>query len=298
MYKIKFYKNELNKFNIIENKDIRKSCMSIYMYMLKLIHVEKEKFLNAGLEAPKTNTLKISYRKFLEKYTRYHGSMSLPTLKSRIELLLKIGIIKINKIKNSFEYSFYRFWINEKPNEKPNDLNVDETTDTTEQTSNSQKPKDLNSKSLDLDIDTRYNSHELCEKKYINSFSNKFNSEGLERCSSWNDIEMPLKAAFKEMKIRSSKLKNTIINNLENNLSNITKKFASNYVRKAVLQVKVAEERRRAAYRQAITVQYDSRKCDGWNNYGCQHGVEYYLDAESKLLAKNRNFAYKNNIDL
>lgn len=288
MYKIKFYKKEINKFNIIENKDIRKSCMSIYMYMLKLVNMEKEKFYNAGLEVPKTCKLKISYRKFLEKYTRYHGSMSLPTLKSRFELLLEIGIIKIKSIKNSFEYSFYRFWANEESNEKSNDLDVSETTDNTDQTTYFEKPKDLNSKSLDLDIDTRNNSDELHEDKNNNSFSDKFNSEGLERCSSWDDIEMHLKNAFKELKIRSSKLKNTIINKLEDNLNNITKKFAYNYIRKTVLQVKVLEERRRTAYRRAIVIKYNSRKCDGWNNYGCEHGADYYINAAAKLINKSK----------
>ncbi|BDR82585.1 hypothetical protein [Clostridium tetani] len=287
MYKIKFYQNELNRFNIIENEDIRKSCMSIYMYMLKLVNMEKEKFYKAELEVPKTNTLKISYRKFLKKYTRYHGSMSLPTFKSRVELLLEVGLIKINKVKNSFEYSFYRFWDNEKSNEKSNDSSVDETTDNADETTDSENPKDPNAKP-NLDIDTRNNSDELHEDKNNNSFSNKFNSEGLERCSSWDDIETHLKNAFKEMKIKSSKLKNIIINKLEDNLKNITKKFASNYIRKAVLQVKVAEERRRTAYRRAIIIKYNSRKCDSWNNYGCEHGADYYINAAAKLINKSK----------
>lgn len=288
MYKIKFNGNEINKFNVIENENIRKSCMSIYMYMLKLVNMEKEKFYKAGLEVPKTCKLKISYRNFLKKYTRYHGTISLPTLKSRFELLLEIGIIKINKVKNSFEYSFYRFWANEESNEKSNDLDVSETTDNTDQTTYFEKPKDLNSKSLDLDIDTRNNSDELHENKNNNAFSDKFNSEGLERCSSWDDIEMHLKNAFKELKIRSSKLKNTIINKLEDNLNNITKKFAYNYIRKTILQVKVVEERRRTAYRRAIVIKYNSRKCDGWNNYGCEHGVDYYINASAKLINKSK----------
>ena len=224
------------------------------------------------------------------------------------QLTLTEPIIK-EKFKDTFIYGFTRYLqVNKKINSKVNSSDNNKTIENTEQTSNSQKHKYLNLKTY-LDIDTCNNSHknsfvnklkidiqkntqnkettrELCEEKYYNSFNNEFNSNGLERCTSWNDINDILNNSFKELKVTSSKIKNDVINKLERNLKNITKKFAGNYIKKTILQVKVAEERRRIAYRQAIVLNYNARKNDGWTNYGCERGIDYYVNAAAKLLAK------------
>lgn len=324
IYKIQLTEMELNKLNLIENETIRQSAMSIFAYMLKLNAMENDKLDNAGcLNLKDILKLKISFRKFIEKYNRGHKDkkVSIRTFKNRVDLLEKLGLIIKEKFKNTFIYGFTRYQqVNEEVNSKVNSSDNNQTIENTEQTSNSQKHKYLNLKTY-LDIDTCNNSlenkfvdnlktniqkitqnkkttSELSEENNDNSFnknysSNKsesisytdkeFISEGLERCSSWNDVSKLLDDAFKEFKIYSFKLKNDIINKIGKNLTNITKKFAGNYIRKAVLQVKIAEQRRRTAYAAAINCEYDSRKQDGWTNYGCEHGVEYYVEAAEKL---------------
>ncbi|MCD3217809.1 hypothetical protein G8S55_11330 [Clostridium botulinum C] len=149
-YKTNLNELELNKLNLIENKEIRNSCMSILSYLIKKHTEEIEQYADANLENLKDQfTFKISLRKFLEKYNRGHQNykISVKTLKLRMDLLQELKLITITKVNNINTYFFNRFLEGNKVgNKKGNKKNVTQTVDTTTVEAVSKKHKYLNNK--------------------------------------------------------------------------------------------------------------------------------------------------------
>lgn len=261
MYKINFTIEEINKFNLLGNEKIRKSIMSIYMYMLKLNEKENRKYADANLNNLKHEfTLSISMLKFLNAYVRNHTKISIRTLKKRIDKLEELQLIFVDKSTKNNVYSFCRFCqVNEKVNEKVNDENTAQTTETTDVDDCTEKHKSLNSQN-DLDVDFRNNSY----KKTTNL---NFDNSQYRKIEKWSDISELLFNTFKDLKIRSNRIRAVVIDKIEKNLNNITVRFAKNYIYKVILQVKIQEERRRIAYAKSIKINFEAQKQDTFNNF-------------------------------
>ncbi|MCD3254354.1 hypothetical protein [Clostridium botulinum] len=149
-YRTNLNELELNRLNLIENKEIRNSCMSILSYLLKKHTEEIEQYAEAELTSLKNQfSFKISLRKFLEKYNRGHQAykLSIKTLKLRMDLLQELKLITITKINNINSYFFNRFADGNKVgNKQGNNLNNVQTVDTTGVEAPQQEHKYLNTK--------------------------------------------------------------------------------------------------------------------------------------------------------
>lgn len=227
-YKIIFNEDELCKFNIIENETIRSNCMSIYFYLLKLNNKKNEELKEAGAEHLKCTTkFAISYRKFLKQYIRNHEKISLPTLKNRIDQLIKIGLLAVEKIKNSFVYSFHRFTTNEKVNELPNNIKPIEPIENTPLANGGDLPKYQNPKGIkDLDSNN-------CTPIVDNFDYNQYIQEQ-EKCDSWDFVSDKIEKVFSLMKVKSQWIKGQVIDRISKSYTNITKKYCIAYICSAV----------------------------------------------------------------
>ncbi|KOC47740.1 hypothetical protein ADU86_03850 [Clostridium botulinum] len=166
-YRTNLNELELNRLNLIENKEIRNSCMSILSYLLKKHTEEIEQYAEAELTSLKNQfTFKISLRKFLEKYNRGHAKLSIGTLKNRMDLLLKYNLI-FRVAKST--YSFCRNKLNNSLNKNLNKKNVTQHIDTTTLQVPRKKHKYLNNK---ININNNINNsvaHATQTKIFVNS---------------------------------------------------------------------------------------------------------------------------------
>lgn len=143
-YNIKLTELEKLRLNLIKNQSIRNSCMSILSYLIKKHTEEIKEYINAGLQHLMDQTVfKISFRDFLKKYNRSHLKLSIGTLKNRIDLLLKLKLIK--RIDKS-TYSFFRHDLNKNLNKDLNKKNIDQTLENTSINTDSDKHKYINNK--------------------------------------------------------------------------------------------------------------------------------------------------------
>lgn len=279
-YKIKFIELELNKFNIIENETIRKSCMSIYMYMLKLIDTKRKKLLAADLTAPAENTLKISYREFLKKYIPSHDKLSLPTLKERFKLLLELGLITAKKFKNSFIYSFCRFCVNKKSNENSNIPKSTQSTGKHKLVKSTKKYKYLKLK-LSLDLDSNNNPPE--KKSIQDNFDMQKYLDSKEKVTDWDYINNLLKIAFENLKVRSTWIKEKVIDKLYTYYTTVTKEHAMSYI---CACIRDARTKYYASYQKYVLEENNAVK-DSFTNYQQR---EYSSDQLWQLELKLRGY--------
>lgn len=224
MYKINFTVEELSKFNTIERQKTKESLMSIYAYLLKLTKKKNDLYQNAGIDTDNTS-LKISFRKFLTAYNRYHSKISLPTLKFYIDKLKELGLIAIQKVKNVFTYFFFRFGLNKKLNENLNTSQSTESIESSNVESNDEHLKYLNPKVNDLDSNS-------CTATKENTV--KIDIENEEKITNWDYIDTLIKEAFKSLHVRSAWIKTEVIEKLFKYYRTITKRYAMSYIYKAI----------------------------------------------------------------
>ena len=109
-YKVNFTEQENNLFNTIEKENIRNSVMSLYAYL-------SGRAVNGSIT--------FSYRPFLNKYNRNHKKISLGTLKNRINTLVELGLLTVEKVKQSCTYKLNRFLNSLKPIESTENTNIE-----------------------------------------------------------------------------------------------------------------------------------------------------------------------------
>ncbi|KZL88658.1 hypothetical protein [Clostridium magnum] len=234
-YNIVFNSQELDKFNTLENQKNKDSVMSIYSYLLKLNNTTNAKYEKAGLSHLKEATkLSISMRDFIEKYKRCHPKMSIRTLKKRIDLLIELGLIAVEKFKNSFTYSFFRYMVNESVNKNVNTSEVVEPIENTVLPCDDEKHKYLNSERVSIDLDSN-----TCSPRTPDNFEYENYVQDQEKVTSWEYISPVIEKLFITMKVKSSWIKGHVIDKLFNNYSNITKKHAVAYVIKAITNARI-----------------------------------------------------------
>lgn len=269
-YKIEFTDQEKNKFNLIENENIRKSCMSVYMYLLKINDNINTSYDNANVKHLKdSNKLKISYRKFIDKYCRYHGKISIKTLKERMDKLKELGLIIIEVIKNTNVYSFCRFEGNTISNNNVNNTENVTCVRNTNIEADSNLPKYLN-----LKINYNY--------LYSNSTdgTNNYDIEQ-EKCSLDFILELA-KESFKKMKVKSNYIKNKVIQKLNKYYNTIVKINALSYVTTIINNTR---EESNSNYNKYVGIKYNKiqQKPLRFCSYSGQREYDYAA-LERKLL--------------
>lgn len=193
-YKVNFTEQENNLFNTIEKENIRNSVMSLYAYL-------SGRAVNGSIT--------FSYRPFLNKYNRNHKKISLGTLKNRINTLVELGLLTVEKVKQSCTYKLNRFLNSLKPIESTENTNIE---------ADNQKLKYINN--IDIDL-------------YSNS-NNEFDSSRYEKCTSLVDVRNKVRELLKACRVKSNWIKDRVLVKVSKAYRNITVKFLENYILKAI----------------------------------------------------------------
>lgn len=203
-YKTKFTEKEINQFNTIGRQATKESTMSLYSYLIQ--KAEKE------IEAGKCGKLNFSYRQFLKQYNRSHKSISLGSLKNRLDTLISLGLLIVKKVKQSCEYILNRFL---------NSSKVIESTEKTNLKHNDSEHKYINN-NINIDIDLYSNSEK------------KFDSSKYKKCTSLIDVRRKTIELLKIKKVKSSWIKERVLIKVTQNYRKITVKFLENYILKII----------------------------------------------------------------
>ncbi|EDT26095.1 hypothetical protein [Clostridium perfringens] len=196
-YKVNFTEQENNLFNTIEKENIRNSVMSLYAYL-------SGRAVNGSIT--------FSYRPFLNKYNRNHKKISLGTLKNRINTLVELGLLTVEKVKQSCTYKLNRFL---------NSLKPTLDTENTSLECNGSEHKYINNiNNIDIDL-------------YSNS-NNEFDSSRYEKCTSLVDVRNKVRELLKACRVKSSWIKDRVLVKVSKAYRNITVKFLENYILKAI----------------------------------------------------------------
>ncbi|EJO5349406.1 hypothetical protein NRP93_003584 [Clostridium botulinum] len=223
--KIQLTDEEINRFNLIENENIRKSCMSIYTSLLIQNSNLNNKLKNLKLSKLKEDNYKysISLKKLREKYNKNHDSISIRTLLNRINKLKELGLLIVEKIKKTNVYSFFRYLdVNKKVNEKLHDKKDSVSTVTTKFKCNVKilNCKIFNFKDLDSNSNMTITIDNFDYEKYL---------EENKKCT-LDYAFLLTKKAFKLLRVRSNKIKSFVIDKVTRYYKNITKKHAMKYI--------------------------------------------------------------------
>lgn len=203
-YKTKFTEKEINSFNTIDRQSTKESTMSLYSYLIQ--KAEKE------IEAGKGGTLNFSYRQFLKQYNRSHKSISLGSLKNRIDTLVTLGLITVEKIKQSCTYKLNRFLNSSKPTQY---------TENTSSECNGSEHKYINN-NINIDIDLYSNSEK------------EFDSSKYEKCTSLVDVRNKVRKLLKIKKVKSSWIVERVFVKVTQNYRKITVRFLESYILKTI----------------------------------------------------------------
>lgn len=209
-YKYTLNYEEKSILNSIENSKIRNSLMSIYTY------------LNLKSE---DNILAISFSKLLSNYKKYKRNVdtniSRSTLENRIKKLVEIKLVKITKIKNINQYVLYNSkFFNQELDDFLDDSKQVQSTENTSLESNSILHKYINN----------------INKDYKDSYSNSDNNnlDNLKKCSSLVDVRNRVRELLNKLRVKSTWIKDRVLNKLTKYYRKITIKFLDNYINKAI----------------------------------------------------------------
>mgnify|MGYP000865794766 FL=1 len=214
-YKVKLTEEEINRINLVDNYNMRKSLMSVYAYMIKTNEKLNNTYANLNLKKDPFK-LQISFRKLLAAYKRYHSIKNLQTLKNRIDKLIKLGLLGVEKIKNKSFYTFCRF------------LQLDKKVDKKLDKKNPTKPIE----------NTILNGDEhLPKSKSFNSINNfNSNTKATERkkISSLEESKKIVFKAFKDLRVKSKWIKQRVLNKIERYWDKLYKDAAMSYIYKII----------------------------------------------------------------
>jgi len=245
-YKIKLNDYQMNTLNLIENKNIRESLMSILSYTLKLNYEKTKLYKEYEFDFLKKepNELKLSFQSFHTRYnTKYHKKLSLQTLKNRIEQLIDLKLLVVlRKEKKTNVYGFILEKINGLSNnlsENMSEINCAETVNSTviednsniEQILNSKTKNNINTKSINIktkDLDSN-EPNEFDYDEYLDSER---------KVCDWNIVCTKANELFKALKVRSSRIKECVIAKLSKYYHTITTKHLESYITKMIINAR------------------------------------------------------------
>ena len=277
-YKIKLNNYQINTLNLIENKNIRESLMSILSYTIKLNSEKTELYNKHEFDFLKKepNELKLSFQSFHTRYnTKYHKKISLQTLKNRIEQLIDLKLLVVlRKEKKTNVYGF----ILEKTNDLSNNLsknmseiNCAEPVETTVFEDNSNREQILNSKTKNKDLDS--------SEPTLLDYDRYLDSE--RKVCDWSIVCTKANQLFKALKVRSSRIKECVIAKLSKYYTTITVKHLDVYITKMIIN---AKEQSRSKWEQTRNAMASAPKLKFCNFEGRQYTQEFYDSLEKKLL--------------
>lgn len=250
MYKIKFNEVELNALNAIESDKVRNSTMSIYSYFKKLLQE------NNG-------TLDISYRKFLKRYVRYHGSMSVQTFKYRVDSLVDLGLLKISK-----EGKKHIYELDNKLYKKLDNENQAPDTDTS---------------SLEMDSDL----HKCLNPKTNDIYTNTTAEYG-EVITSEEEAVAITGQAIKTLKVKSKWVINAAIETIKQCYRKIHRLGAFKYISKVILKLQAISKsvyKNTHVYNAAVKQYRSNNKTNRFNSFTQrERSQEEWKDLEHRLL--------------
>lgn len=203
-YKTKFTEKEINLLNTVERINTRNSLMSLYAYLI--------------CQAGENGTLSFSYRAFLNKYNRSHKKISLGTLKNRIDTLVTLGLLTVEKIKQSCTYKLNRFLNSSKPSQDTESTNLE---------GDSSEHKYINNiNNIDIDL-------------YSNS-KKDFDPSKYKKCTSFVEVRKKVKELLKVCRVKSNWIKDRVLIKVSKAYRNITVRFLENYILKAIADARNA----------------------------------------------------------
>lgn len=207
----KQYNLTAEEFAILEqinSKESRRKSQSLLRFLKK--HIIK----NNG-------SFCMSFAKIHYNYNRWVGrrkkerpelkTISLKQIKNLINQLADFGLIRIEKIEKTNCYFLPL------PNKLPDD-NSNENTKNTDVNENENCPR-ISGKYIDID-------------SYSNS--QKFDSNKYKKCTSFVDVRKRVRELLDKARVKSSFIRDSILNGVSKNYRNITEKFLDNYILKAI----------------------------------------------------------------
>jgi len=288
-YKTQLNEYQLNTLNLVENKTIRDSLMSILSYTIKLNSEKTELYKEYQFDFLKKdpNELKLSFQSFHTRYnTKYHTKISLQTLKNRIEQLIDLKLLVVlRKEKKTNIYGFILEKTNDLSNnvsENVSEINCTETLEATmfednssiEQILNYKTKNNINTKSINIktkDLDSNeptsfdYDSYLDSERKVCD----------------WSIVCTKANQLFKALKVRSSLIKECVIAKLSKYYTTITAKHLDIYITKMIIN---AREQSHSRWEQTRNTMASAPKLRFCNFEERQYTQEYYNYLESNLL--------------
>lgn len=262
-YNFTFVNNMIEKFNLYRRKDTKKRDMNVLEGLIYIANINGNGFQKSIDEI--LHFLNFNNRKFKRKKISKSG------LHSAIKRLEKNKLIELSKNTKGLSYKILEFnslfdiGENTKLNTKLNKNEVSQTVDISEIEDDNNRHKETQENNIYID--------------FINTTHVAFGADQYKKCNCWEDVKEELENAFKFAKIRSRKIKADVITKIERNLTNITKKFAFNYIYKVVLQVQEHYKMLRSKY---VNAMYNNKT----KNLFCDYEQrEYnYKELEKQLL--------------
>lgn len=207
----KLYNLTAEEFAILEqinSKESRRKSQSLLRFLKK--HIIK----NNG-------SFCMSFAKIHYNYNRWVGrrkkkrpelkTISLKQIKNLINQLADFGLIRIEKVEKTNCYFLPL------PNKLP-DENYNENTENTNVDETENCPMILGN---NIDIDSYSNSQKFDINKY-------------KKCTSFVDVRRRVRELLDKTRVKSSFIRDSIMNGISKNYKNITEKFLDNYILKAI----------------------------------------------------------------
>lgn len=227
---LEFSDKVINIFSTVENEKIRASAMSIYRYF-KILVIEND------------GSVTISFQNFLKRYSYYDKKfnrkskkiMTPQTFKTRVDLLIELGLITRTEYKKTFTYELA---LEVPPCLKENNDkdNNDDSNDSNNNDNDNLLPGNDNEEDITLD------------DSYLGKFNNDTNNEPIsttnfgEFISSADEAVEYVKNTAKKLKVRSKWVINSAIANIKSCYNKINKRGAFNYIAKTILKLQVISQ--------------------------------------------------------
>lgn len=217
--KEKTYNLTDNQFLIlkqIEYKEARRKAESILRF------IKKGVMLNNGLWNISFSEFHKLYNNWVNKRKKNKPTLkniSLTQLKFTVNRLRDLGLLIIEKNKKT---NIYKLAPTQLATKKPTN---EENSESIENTNVNEKKIEKSTPMLqclnNIDIDSYSNSQNFDSSKY-------------KKCTSFIDVRRRVRELLDKARVKSSFIRDSIMNSISNNYKNITEKFLDNYILKAI----------------------------------------------------------------
>ena len=200
---------DFHVLNQIEYKESRRKAQSILRFIRKGI------LLNNGSWSISFSKIHKDYNDWVNKKKKKRPELkniSLKQIKNIVNKLKDLGLLIIENVKKKNCYFLPL------PNKLPNNENIT-TTDTTSIEGNQATPRYIRNNNIDID-------------SYSNS--QNFDSAKYKKCNSLVDVRRRVRELLDNARVKSSFIRDSILNGVTKNYRNITEKFLDNYILKAI----------------------------------------------------------------